>query len=350
MVAPKLTYVLNGLDSFAQDELDNFWRNYDPKTDDPKIIGIGLSCSFLCNLKCIYCYAGEKVPDTDELTLSEQKDLISQAKNLGAKTAIMCGDGEPLMDKNLLPIVEHCNQNGITVIVVTNGTIMGDDLIAKKIHGIDGRNVAKFLYDKGASLMIKMDTLDPQKYNNIVGVKGAYEKFKMALTNIFEVGFAKVKESTKGLITRVAFSGVVMKHNLDEVPAMKKFANDRNTQFICKLPSLVGRALENLDVMFPVEKYEKIRSYLSKYTAKRETLMVDANRCMAWHYGPVVGIKGDVRECYTSSHSIGNIRNTSLKELLKIRNQKYDVTSKDSCPVKTRINRDFTEIANVKIH
>jgi MoaA/NifB/PqqE/SkfB family radical SAM enzyme len=346
----KVAYVLKGLDSFTQDELDNFWRGYDPKVDDPKILGIGLSCSFLCNLKCIYCYAGDKAPDIEEMTLREQLNLVSQAKDLGAKTAIICGDAEPLMDKNLLPIVDHCYRNSITSVIVTNGTIMGDDMIARTIHSMDSKSVTKFLYDRGASLMIKLDSVLPEKYDRIVGVKGSHSKLERALSNVIDAGFCKVSETEKGLMTRSAFSGVIMKNNLEEVPAMKKFANDRNTQFICKLPSLVGRSLDNLDYMFPVEKYEEIRSYLSKFTAKRETLMVDVNRCMAWHYGPVIGIKGDVRECYTSADSIGNIRDMALKELLKIRNRKYDITGKDSCPVKTRINRDFKEIANVRIH
>jgi len=341
-------FVLKGLDHFSKEELQKFWDGWNPKKDEPKILGIGLSTSLLCNLRCIYCYAGEKKPYKDELTLTEQKNIVTQAKNLGAKTVIICGDGEPLMDKNLLHIVEHANKNEMISVVVTNGIILGDNNLAIKIHGFNSKNVASFLYNHNASLVIKMDSIDQARYDQIVGVIGTYHKFMKAVDNILDAGFTEIPNiSTKEgyILTRAAFSAVVMKHTIHELPEMKKFANDRGAQFICKLPSLVGSALDNLEFMFQANQYEEIWKYLGRYTAKRETLMVDNQRCMAWHYGPVIGIRGDVRECYTSPGSpdkkIGNIRESSLRDLLKRRNELYDFTATDSCPIKTRIIKNF---------
>ena len=347
------TYVLQGLDSFSKEDLNRYWSGYDPLNDKPKLLGVGLSCSNRCNVRCIYCYAGDKSPEPDELTLEEQIDVLSQAKALGAKTAIMCGDAEPLMDKNLLPIVEHCHTLDMTCVVVTNATVIGDDRLAKAVHGKNGRDVAQFLYDNGASLIVKMDSVDPEKYEQIIGVKDSYKKFIKAVNCFKDIGFCEGIPRNNLTVTRVSFSGVVMKHTIDEVPAMKKFADEMGAQFVCKLPTLVGRAVQNKDFMFPVEEYEEKRKILAKYTAKRETLMVDTPRCMAWHYGPVISIKGEVRECYTMAcpedKRIGNIRETSLENLMRRRNQIYDITLEDFCPVKTRINQEFVAAGKRKL-
>ncbi len=338
-------YVLRGLDSYSREELANYWKSFDPLGEDPKILGIGLSCSHVCNLRCVYCYAGPLSPKADELTVHEQKEIISQARALGARMVIVCGDAEPLMDRSLLPMVKHCHDLDITSVVVTNAIPMGDDRLALTVHGMDAKSVVNYLRDHGASVIAKMDSVHEETYNAIVNVHGSWAKFRLAVDRLVDAGFTAFEERYGVRVTRLAFSGVVMKQTLIEVPMMRDFAHVRGAQFICKLPSLVGTALDNLDCMFPVERYEEIRAILAQYTEKRETLMVDTPRCMAWHYGPVIGINGDIRECYTSDckgdQFIGNIRQTSLKELIVKRNRIYDISTDNFCPVKTRINQEL---------
>jgi MoaA/NifB/PqqE/SkfB family radical SAM enzyme len=346
-------YVLNGLDSYSREELQSFWASFDPKGDAPRILGVGLSCSNRCNLKCIYCYAGTLKPLPNELTCDEQMSVVSQAKALGARMAIMCGDAEPLMDPSLLPIVAHCCANGMVCVVVSNGTVLGDDHLARSVHGMDGGAVTRSLYEHGAALLLKMDSADAATYEQIVGVKRAHARFQTAVDRVVAAGFNRGERRGDVTVTRLAFSGVVMKDTLDQVPQMRAFADGVQAQFICKLPSLVGNALDNLPMMFPVEQYEEIRAVLAKHTAKRETLMVDTPRCMAWHYGPVVGITGDIRECYTSdckgANWIGNVRQTPLRELIVKRNRVYDIATGDFCPVKARINKEFVALGKDKV-
>lgn len=348
----KKMLVLKGLDHYSTEELNKFWEEVNLKTDSPKILGIGLSCSFKCNLRCIYCYAGPKIPSSDELTLEEQKDILDQAKELGAKTAIICGDGDPLMDNNLMAIVEHGWRNGIIIVVVTNGIILGDDLRSQSIHKKTAKETVLYLHEKGASLIIKIESLNQQRYDKIVGVPGSYLKLMKAINNIKEIGLNRLEEGEFSDVTRLCFSAVIMKHNIHELAVLKDFSDSINAQFVCKVPSLVGDALKNLELMYPVEEYEEIRRLLGKFSAKRETLMVDIPRCMAWHYGPVIDIRGEVRECYTSKckgERIGNIRENSLKDLVIRRNQIYDIRCNDFCPVKSRINNECLAKGKKKI-
>lgn len=334
---------LRGLDHFEKE----FLEGYDVNPENPKILGVSISTSDICNYRCVYCYAGDQKPKKGELTSEEQKDIVKQAAQLGAKTVVICGNGEPTMDKNLLDIVACAHSLDMYSIIVTNAGLFGDDKLANKVFGMDGYAVLKRLYDTGASLIVKNESLDEKTYDYIVGVDGAFKKFQKSMERIGDIGFNKLVETTDGYVTRIAFSAVIMKNNIDDLTELKKYADNMGAQFICKLPSLVGRALENIDDMFEVSRYEEIRKHLFGYTAKRETLMVDTPKCMAWHYGPCIDCYGEIRECYTSAcpenNRIGNIRETPLKELVKRKYKQYDISECDFCPVKTRINKEFEE-------
>jgi MoaA/NifB/PqqE/SkfB family radical SAM enzyme len=343
---------LMGLDYYNKDFLKNYWENYNPKIKT-KILGVSISSSNICNYKCIYCYAGMQKPKENELCLEEQQSILTQAEALGAKTVVICGDGEPTLDKNLLSMVSHAAKIGMNSIIVTNGALFGDDTLSQKIFKMDGESALQYLYNNNASLIVKLESLDQEKYETIVGVKGAYGKFRKAVERMAKIGFNKMNKTRDDCLTRLAFSAVIMKNNIEELATLKEFADKMYAQFICKLPSLVGRALENIDNMFEVAEYEKIRKKLFGYTAKRETLMVDTPRCMAWHYGPCIDVTGEIRECYTSAcpanKRIGNIRETPLKELIRKKNELYDPMINDFCPVKTRINKEFQERGMAKI-
>ena len=232
---------LRGLDDYSIEEIKRYWEGYNTKEDKPKILGVSLSCSDVCNLKCIYCYAGtEKKPHKNELSLEEQNKIMSDGKELGARTVVLCGDGEPTMDRNLVPMIKHAKANNMIMIIVTNGVIFGDDETCKKVHNITGEELLKTIYDCDGSLILKLESLIEEKYDSIVGVQGSYKKYRKAVERISDLGFGKCEEG----VTRFAFSSVIMKNNIDELKDLKEFADSLNAQYICKLPSLVGNSLE----------------------------------------------------------------------------------------------------------
>lgn len=337
---------VRGLDHHSRDEIEKFWREWNP--ENPKIRAVGLSTPKICNLRCVYCYAGsDRVRSKNELTVDEYKRVVDEARELGAEVALICGDGEPLMYRYLIEFVEHLSDKGMYPVVVTNGIALGDDTLSQRIHGMDSFELCETLYEHEASLVVKMDSITKEIYERIVNVPGTFDKFMRAVENIQRVGFNEIIGEVEGKeITRLAFSAVVMTLNINEVRKMKEFARKMNAQFICKLPSLVGEAVKHLEVMFSPEDYETIReNLLNKISDKRETLLADGMRCMAWHYGIVIDDCGEVRECYTSpctpENRIGSIRERSLRELLRIRCRKSNILMNDVCPVKKRINEEW---------
>ena len=81
---------------------------------------IWLTVNRTCNFRCPYCYA-ETTDYKNEMPLSMAKKLVSFAKDMGAKSVILIG-GEPLLYSKLEETVSYIVNNGMKVVVVTNGT------------------------------------------------------------------------------------------------------------------------------------------------------------------------------------------------------------------------------------
>lgn len=142
---------VRGLDHYSRDEIEKFWREWNP--EDPKIRAIGLSTPKICNLRCIYCYAGsDRVRSKNELTIDEYKRVVDEARELGAEVALICGDGEPLMYKHLVELVKHIAEKEMYPVVVTNGIALGDDTLSQRIHGMNSFKLCETLYEYEASL------------------------------------------------------------------------------------------------------------------------------------------------------------------------------------------------------
>ncbi len=93
----------------------------------------GLPCVFIrmsgCNLRCVYCDTTYAYEEGTELT---EDDLFKQAVSYGTGLVEITG-GEPLMQKDVLPLIKRLLDSGLTVLVETNGSI--------SISGVDSRAV-----------------------------------------------------------------------------------------------------------------------------------------------------------------------------------------------------------------
>jgi len=93
-----------------------------------RLLAIRLETNKSCNLRCRYCYAqsGEdsvKVADFDVL-----KRIVSEAKELGIRSVVVIGGGEPTLYPNLKELVAYIDSLGIIPMIFSNTVLMTEEL------------------------------------------------------------------------------------------------------------------------------------------------------------------------------------------------------------------------------
>ncbi|MGD1151684.1 MAG: 12,18-didecarboxysiroheme deacetylase [Syntrophales bacterium] len=81
-----------------------------------------------CNLNCIHCYSSsQNIKYSNELTTDEGKKLISDLASFGSPVLLFSG-GEPMIRKDLPELAEFAVDQGMRVVLSTNGTLLTREL------------------------------------------------------------------------------------------------------------------------------------------------------------------------------------------------------------------------------
>jgi radical SAM protein with 4Fe4S-binding SPASM domain len=75
-----------------------------------------------CNLSCTHCYMSSGSAEKNELTLAEWISLTNKFADAGGKSITFSG-GEILAKRGWLSIIRRANANGLSVTLLTNGTM-----------------------------------------------------------------------------------------------------------------------------------------------------------------------------------------------------------------------------------
>ena len=89
----------------------------------------------VCNLDCSYCdtkYAFDK----EKASVLSINEIVEQAVRSGISLVEITG-GEPLLQKNVLSLCDELIENGLTVLMETNGSLLISDINPKVTRIID---------------------------------------------------------------------------------------------------------------------------------------------------------------------------------------------------------------------
>jgi MoaA/NifB/PqqE/SkfB family radical SAM enzyme len=332
----KATYpqrLMAGLDNISMQELESHLR-------DSRIVTLGLRLTNVCNYDCIYCGTAEnRGSDTPSvLTTAEYKDLIQQAADLGARSIIFGANGEPTLTKDVLEILEFTGSLGLTPIIFSNISVMGNDALCQRRHGVDGEEFAQRLDKAGTTLIISVESLIEERYDHIMGVK-AFEYFEKAVERIRKTSLPAERFFEGRPLCRVAVSAVMMPINYDERFKLIEFAHSLNGVAILKPPSLHGSAAANKDQMFTPEEVVRIRPEVEKISDKQATLQILTLACASWTLSFSVNNEGNFMACMTEEvNPFGhgaNVRTKRLADLIEMRNEMVKLRN-TICPVKDK--------------
>lgn len=149
-----------------------------------------------CNFKCLHCYNDSGCTFTDELTDEEVMDVAEQIKNFNCLNVCICG-GEPLMRRNVVDIVERISKNACFVNMVSNGSLMTQDIANKlKAAGLH-------------TLQISIDGSCAVQHDTFRGFIGSFEKTISAIKYAKNAGLDVVVSCTPNKLNIKSINDVI---------------------------------------------------------------------------------------------------------------------------------------------
>lgn len=208
---------------------------YDPTEawrarDEDRLLALRLETNRSCNLKCRYCYAESGVDPSAVAPYEVLADRIDQARDLGAKSVVIIGGGEPTIHPRFRDLVERVYELNMIPVVFTNCLLVDADLAA-------------FLFRRQASVMTKLDSLRPDRQDFLVGVEGAQKRIRQGIENLLAAGFDSPTDPHR---LRIGASFVSCRLNLDEIIDIWRFCRQHSIFPNMEVLTPTGRAREAL--------------------------------------------------------------------------------------------------------
>ena len=263
----------------------------------------------MCNLKCPHCYMEAGKRAENEMTSDECLALIDEMKSLGTEMIILTG-GEPLLRKDIYDIAKYASQQGIWVVMGTNGVLINDNVAQKMVEcGVRG-------------VGISIDSIDPEKHNRFRGGPNSWEYSVRALEICKDHGLDVLVQTT------------IMEMNYDEIPLLIEFAKEKGA-WSFNLYFLVQTGRGQLMNDLTPQKSEDMLSYLTGVQDQFRPMLIrskctphfkriayqngfgglESGGCMAGTEYCRIMPEGDVTPCPYMTVVAGNVREQSFTEI-----------------------------------
>lgn len=269
---------------------------------EDRLLSMEIEFSRICNFRCSYCYVPEKKECRGELSRDEIKDVILQAKELGARKIIILG-GEPSIYPHLPEMLRFLDEHGFEVEMFTNGT------------GVDAE-LAKLLAELRVRVVLKLNSQKREIQDRLAGREGAYDIIQTAFAHLKDAGYP-----SDDLF--LALSTVICQPNFDELVEMWKWVRDQKMEPYFEVITPQENALDNMWLSVDSGKLKDLFAKLSAIDQERygrdwepQPPLV-GNKCMRHQVSCLVTATGDVMPCVGVTIPLDNVRNTRLGDILK---------------------------------
>lgn len=253
-----------------------------------RLLAIRLETNKSCNLRCRYCYAQSGEDSAKIADFNNLKRIISEAKELGIKSVVVIGGGEPTLYPDFRGLIAYIDSLGIIPVLFSNTVLMTEEL-------------AGFLYKHNASVMGKLDSLKPEVQDYLAGREGASELINKGLENLVKAGFSK--PTVPGEL-RLGVSFVSNKMNLEEIEEIWHFCRQNNVFPNMEILTPTGRANDELeDKLLAADEIKEYKLKLLEIDRRYygydwlPYTPITASGCLQHLYSLYINIDGNVRPC-----------------------------------------------------
>lgn len=291
---------------------------------------IMLNLPFNCNYRCIKCCNRFRKFKSGKLSLYKIRDAILRLKKLGAKVLVIAGEGEPTLNRNFKSIVKFADENDIIPYVFTNGS---------KIN----QKSAYFLAKHNTSLIINMDSFNPQKYDAYVGRKGSFNTLMKNFRHIRKYYQKNIDESGEYKVVSLAVNLVLNNENRNQIPEIKEFCNE-DMVFVVNEPINIGSAKK-----FWKGRFDDAETNVYKNVSYPLGTLSPSKECSYMRNGLSIGSDGRILTCayaLETQELYGNIDENliSVKErVMKSVDEFYAKYGKSRCILRHPKYKKFVE-------
>lgn len=272
----------------------------------PKHISIELT--YKCNFNCKYCYASASIDEKrKELNSKEIINYLEKFIKLGTESVEFSG-GEPLVKENFYKILDFANRKLKRFSILSNGS----NIDKKFLNNIDK-------YDKITMFSISLDSLNENIFDNLTNTEGNFNKVVNAIKLLRENNYAvrvtsvytsenymellKLAEFSKSVGAYFAFSPVM------DFGAGERYAKEKDYEKVDyqKLSNIYEELYKNYrgDTILDLASNPAIKELNNFF-----------NNCGAGYKNLVITPYGDVKPCFLSSETFGNLINENIEDIL----------------------------------
>ncbi|WP_287125138.1 radical SAM protein [Desulfobacter sp.] len=266
-----------------------------------RLLSMEIELSLRCNFRCSYCYVPHDAYFDNELSLDEIFEVIIQAKALGAGKIILLG-GEPSIYPHIREVIEFLKSHHLETEIFTNGTGITPDF-------------SRELRAAGVRVVLKMNSFDEARQDALAGKKGAFHIIHNALGNLKAAGYP-AKDAF------LALSTIICRQNRDELINLWTWIRDNNMAPYFEIITPQGQAKNNTSLELSPLELKVVFEEICAVDRERYGIEWDpqpplmGNQCMRHQFSCTVTSIGNVQPCVGITKSIGNIRETRLKDIL----------------------------------
>lgn len=299
---------LKGMD-FSEDKIARAVK-------DKKALALVLQYGFGCKLACQMCYASkgeeikkfkQKSSSSSMLSLYDYMELIKDAKKAGIEAVHVSGEGDPMESMEFFDLIELIREHELQPVVYS--------------HGLDvNRGVAKFFRKLGVSFIGKCHSFESRINDELVG-KELYS-YMRAGDPAVPAHIKYLMDEGMHLKNMLGVNCIINSKNFGEVPAMWRWMRKNLIVPMMEFVVPSGFALDHPELDISEDKRKFIHEQI--YNLDRG-LGIDYEFSMGPYPGDrkcdsrpllMIDLFGNARVCASSYVPFGNVRESSLPELV----------------------------------
>jgi radical SAM protein with 4Fe4S-binding SPASM domain len=267
-----------------------------------RLLSLEVELSRACNFCCVYCPLEEGSALEEELSEREVREVILQAKELGAKRIILVG-GEPTIHGDFLGVVRFIRSQDLEVEIFTNGSGITAD-------------VAGQLFEERVRVVLKMDTLAEETQNILTGKQDSFAIIQRAFRNLGNAGYPSEDAF-------LAVEAVVCRRNIDELVGLWRWLRDRGVTPYLQVITPQGRARGNEWLHVEPWRLHELFTEIAEIDREEYGQFWDpqppfpGGGCMRHESSCRVCSQGDVMACIGLDIPLGNIRDQKLHDIIE---------------------------------